>query len=345
MKKIVYFLKCIVSGIISLILLSMFAMVYYNPPVADVQPDFITNNRFVSNSRWSYMLEGVGGGKIDNLGYNNAYYNDLSVPDIVFVGSSHVEALQVPQDSNFVYLLNQKFNEDGLANNNFKCLNLGISGHFFNISASNFEYIINKFKDAKYVVIETLDVKFSPSELDGIMEGKFHLPLSERGFFYKAVQKVPYFRLLFKKFNDMKAVDNKNNVNANDGISKLEDKHDIDVYTKKMGAVLEKLSTLSKQNGVDLIIMMHERFGIVEGGKVVMEKEQEYKNAFKKCCNQYGIKVIDAVPDMIEHYEKHLELSYGFCNTTPGNGHLNKVGHQVIADVLYDQICEMEENR
>ena len=101
MKKFAtYLFKCIIAGAISLVLLSLFSLVYYNPPIATEQPDSVTNYRFVPNKNWSFMLEGVGFGKTDNLGYNNAYYNECLTPDIVFIGSSHLEALQVPQDAN-----------------------------------------------------------------------------------------------------------------------------------------------------------------------------------------------------------------------------------------------------
>ena len=72
--------------------------------------------------------------------YLNSYHKDM-------------EALNVPEDKNCVYLLNEMFDKDGVEDNNFKCLNLGISGNFFETTASNYEYIADKFKGSKYVVI------------------------------------------------------------------------------------------------------------------------------------------------------------------------------------------------
>ena len=135
MKKNIGFLfKVFLAGIISVVVLSLFSMIYYNPPIATQQPDWITNYKFISDSNWSFMLEGFGYGKTDSLGYNNAYYSDGVQPDIVFIGSSHLEALQVPQDANCVYLLNEKFNNDTLSYNDFRCFNLGVSAHSFEVS-------------------------------------------------------------------------------------------------------------------------------------------------------------------------------------------------------------------
>lgn len=85
-----YICKCIVAAVISLVILSLLSMVYYNPPIAAVQPNGSTNFKYISDSKWSCMLEGFGKGKTDHTGYNNAYYEDVSNPDIVFVGSSHL---------------------------------------------------------------------------------------------------------------------------------------------------------------------------------------------------------------------------------------------------------------
>ena len=342
MKKTVSgLLKLCASALASLVMLSVFALFYHNPPKSAVQLDYITNNKFVPGSNWSYMEEGFGYGKIDALGYNNGYYDNCTNPDIVFMGSSHLESLQVPYDSNCVNLLNQMFDADDLAYNDFKCLNLGASGHFFEVSASNIEYVVKKFKDSKYVVIETSDVRFSPSVLDNMLEGKYHNPVKEPGTLYQVAQKIPYFRLLYKKINEISVVKDGGNDSANDGSSTSGDVFDADVYKEKLNMVLDKILTLTKEEGITPVILMHERFYIDEDGEVCMEKEEEYKEMFKKCCENKGIKIIDCVDKMIENYNKNFELSYGFSNTVPGKGHLNKTGHRIIAEELYKQFNEM----
>ena len=343
MKKCVcYLLKCSVAAFISIVILSLFSLVYYNPPMATVQPDLVTNSKFVPNTKWSYMTEGFGYGFVNDQGYNNAYYEDCSDPDVVFIGSSHLEAIQVPEDANCVYLLNEKFDKDDLFNNDFKCLNLGISGHFFEVSASNFEYVVNTYKDAKYIVIEASNIEFSSSKLDDIINCKFHHPLNERGFLYNTLQKVPYLRLIYKKINEINQADNSI---VNSEASQLSEDNDINIYSDKMHVILERILNLSEANGIEPIILMHERFFVDTDGNIVMRNDPAYKSAFKKCCKKVGIKVVDVSPAMIDHYKKTSAFSYGFSNSVPGKGHLNKIGHKIIADVLYDRINEMEGNK
>lgn len=341
MKKTVgYIFKCAVAGIISVIILSLFSLVYYNPPVAIQQPDGITNYKFIPNSRWSYMLEGFGFGRTDNLGYNNAYYQNIDKPDIVFVGSSHIEAQQVPGNANCVYLVNEKFDSDDISNNDYKCLNLGISGHFFEVTSSNFKYIAEKFKGAKYVILEISDIKYPVSILDAIINEEYHTPLEKRSFVKEIAQKIPYLRLIYKKINDMSPADNDI---TQEEIEAIRNDFDIDVYTDKMNTILKKISLLCEENEIEPVVLLHERFWEDADGNIVKEMDETYKNTFVNCCRANDINVIDASFSMIDAYKKNYEFSYGFSNTVPGEGHLNKTGHRIIAETIYEKINEMEE--
>ena len=343
MKKTILFIcKCFVAAVISLVVLSLVSMVYYNPPIAAEQPDGITNHKYVPDAKWSFMLEGYGNGKTDNIGYNNAYYSDSSNPDIVFVGSSHLEGLQVPQDYNCVYLLNQMFDTDDSSDNNFKCLNIGISAHFFEVTASNYQYIADKFKDAKYIVIEVFDARYSPDVLDGIIKDEFHSPMEKRGFLRETLLKVPYVRLLYKKLNETMSA-NQSVANVESDVDTPSDKKsEISVYTEKMNIVLSEIYEISAENNIVPIILMHERFFENEDGDIILENDIDYKKAFKECCETNNIKVIDVSSEMVAEYKENYNLSYGFSNSAPGEGYLNKTGHRIVAETVYKHINEME---
>ena len=343
MKKFAaYLFKCIIAGVISLVLLSFFSLVYYNPPIATEQPDSVTNYRFVPNKNWSFMLEGVGFGKTDNLGYNNAYYNECLDPDIVFIGSSHLEALQVPQDSNCVYILNKMFDEDKEEDNNFKCINLGVSGHSFEVLACNFKYVADKFPDAKYILIETSNVEFSPEVLDDVIAGKFHTPIEKQGFIAEAAKKVPFIRLMHKKFNESAPAKVTTVAPATDSRSQKAEP-DMNIYIEKMNIILGSISEISTEKGVKPIVLLHESFWEDKDRNIVTNMNNTYKDAFMKCCADNGIKVIDVSPDFISAYKENFELSYGFSNSAPGEGHLNKTGHRIMAETIYRKINEMED--
>ena len=333
--------KCCIAGVISLIVLSLFSAVYYNPPIATVQPDGVTNYKYVPNTGWSYMLEGFGHGKTDSTGYNSAYYSDATEYDIVFAGSSHLEALNVPSDANFVYLLNEMLDTDDLSDNDYKCLNLGVSGHFFEVTASNYEYIADKFADAKYIVIEVFNAEYSADVLDGILENRYREPMAEKGAIYEAVKRIPFVRLMYKKIGEVMSVSNAAALEVENNASLNADEV-MAVYTEKMSAVLEEIAAFSSEKGITPIILMHERFWENSDGGIVMETNEDYKAAFKLCCEDNGIKVIDVCYDMVAYYEATDILPYGFSNSVPGEGHLNVTGHRIIAECVYKFITETE---
>ena len=46
--------------------------------------------------------------------------------------------------------------------------------------------------------------------------------------------------------------------------------------------------------------------------------------------------------DMIAEYKESYQFSYGFSNSAPGEGHMNKTGHRIVAETVYEFINEME---
>ena len=58
-----------------------------------------------------------------------------------------------------------------------------------------------------------------------------------------------------------------------------------------------------------------------------------------------GIDFIDTGDAFLEHYNKYHELPYGFANTTPGNGHLNEVGHKIMDKKVKQERTEPDHHR
>jgi lysophospholipase L1-like esterase len=343
MKRFVLYLcKCFLAGVIALVLLSLISAVYFNPPIAVEQTDGSTNFKYIPNSKWSYMWEGFGKGKIDDAGYNNSYEADVSDPDIVFAGSSHMEALQVPDDANCVYLLNEMLDQDDIATNDYQCLNIGISGHFFETTASNYQYIAKKFRGAKYVIIEVFDAKYSPDVLDQIIEDQFHAPMEKKGALHTTLQKNPFVRLMYKKLNETMATQNTSANPDGEGAVSANQESLIQDYSEKMNTILAEIAETSAENEIIPIILMHERFWLNDDGDIVMGMDETYKKAFLECCETNQIQVIDVSSDMVNEYKENFAFSYGFSNSAPGEGHLNETGHRVIAEAVYQCINEIE---
>ena len=109
-----------------------------------------------------------------------------------------------------------------------------------------------------------------------------------------------------------------------------------------MDIILGRIAKISEGNDIVPVILMHERFWLNEDSEIIMETDETYKKAFKACCEANGIKVIDVSSNMIAEYKESYQFSYGFSNSAPGEGHMNKTGHRIVAETVYEFINEME---
>lgn len=333
MKKVVIsFVRFAISGVLALLILCALTVVYYSPPVSKAQPSKYTNSKFEKNVFWSDMIEGWGVGTTNNLGYNSLDDYDALEPVIAVLGSSHTEALQVNQKKNFVSQMQAKLLADSDKTNDAVCLNLGVSGHFFDISASNFEYFAQNFSNVQGAVIETANLEFTPEKLEKMFNGDYHVDRSEKGKVYELVQKIPYARLLYKQYMDTKTVEG----------ASTKEPIDYTLYQQGVDKVLNKLGGIAETNGFELIILYHNHV-TVENKQGIRTDDPQIVEIFRKKCEENGIVFIDVTDRFVEHFNDTYELPYGFPNTTMGSGHLNELGHSMVADELYEHFANRTE--
>ena len=112
-----------------------------------------------------------------------------------------------------------------------------------------------------------------------------------------------------------------------------------------LNVILKKVSEKAAKNDIKPVILFHQRFWEDAERNIVTENDKKYVDAFKECCESNDIAFIDVTEPMVDLYKKNAEPSYGFANTVPGEGHLNKTGHRIIAYEVYKSINEMEEGK
>ena len=139
------------------------------------------------------MREGIGFGKVNNEGYNNLYeYEHGMNIDVLVMGSSHMEAVQMRQNENASSVL--------ASLSGLRVYNIGISAHSFAICSQNLQAAVKKYHPSKYIVIETSSASFTNSVLEEIISS--HVPAKERGGLRLLMRKNPYFLLLWIQAND-----------------------------------------------------------------------------------------------------------------------------------------------
>ena len=158
MKTIKSLLKTVLAGLTALAILSVLMLGYYFMPLRENNPKQNTDYVYAANTPWVCLIEGVSFGMTDENGFINPEV--IEDPDILFLGSSHAESMNVLQSENMCALLNDKF--DG----KYKAYNMGVSGHTIYKVIQYLKSSLDIYKKApKYVIIETSGVALNEAEV------------------------------------------------------------------------------------------------------------------------------------------------------------------------------------
>ena len=82
-----------------------------------------------------------------------------------------------------------------------------------------------------------------------------------------------------------------------------------------------------------IIFLYHPTMEITNDGLTAVYEQTTEE--FKQLCDAYGFDFVDMTQSFLKAYETDYIVPYGFNNTTLGTGHLNKYGHEMIAETLY----------
>ena len=86
---------------------------------------------------------------------------------------------------------------------------------------------------------------------------------------------------------------------------------------------------------------------LLPDGTLLIKRETEYYDDFKQACENNGILLLDASDAFLRAYDENYAMPYGFQNTTMASGHLNTLGHRLLAEEFYKawmQIQDKEKN-
>lgn len=327
-KYLLWIAKAIISGMIAVVLLTGFSMLYYNLPVHFDTEDGSTDYSWETNKFYSRGTEGFALGKTNNEGYLNSYdYTDETEVDILVMGSSHAEGYNVAMDESTAAVLGSLLPDRTV-------YNIGMSGHTFMRCADNLSSAIAKYSPSQYVIIETYSLDYTEDELiEAINEEVPHLP-SYSGGIIGLMQKIPYFRLLYSQLEGFMG-------GAGDADTASDTpKTKIIAGEEAYGKFFEKLKSTADEGGVQLIIVYHPKLTLTEDGGVTFPKDNELLGMYSELCEKNGIKFLDMTQRFEKEYEEKHILPHGFSNTSVGSGHLNKNGHAMIAESLCELIKE-----
>lgn len=318
--------KVAAAGVVALVFLNLFAMLYYNVPVRVENQANSTDYKWKANDFYMRGSEGFTYGRTDANGYNNVEV--VEKPDVLIMGSSQMEAMNVLQDQSTAYKLGELFKENNV---DMSVYNIGTSGHFKERCFNNLENAVEEYEPGKYVVLQLADADFTIEDLKKLESGDYkRLTTVEKGVVYE-LQKIDYLRLVYSKLEKVLKVEE-----AEASAIEEADKKEYEEYIDRL---LERSVSYC---GERKLIVLYSDCLVLNDGKIEERNKDFYYNALKQACENNGAVFIDMYDDYLEYYEKYNILPNGFSNTKVGSGHLNKYGHRVIAQRLYDVIMKME---
>lgn len=328
----------IISGTLALLILSVFVAFYSYTGIHIENSNGSTDYVWESNQLKTNMTEGFAWFVMDDNGYNNTRDNTTRVMeegcDILLMGSSHMEAVQVSPEKNVGALLNQKL--EGL-----NTYNIGISGHTIYRVMDNIKDAARWYQPEKYIIIETNNIQLDSDEMQSVIrDTATRIPSYDSGFIYLA-QKIPAIKWIYKNTQDwanMQCTSSQTSTKSYDV-----EKTEIDEnYLQSLGEFLNQAATVGEQYGCQVIIFYHGNCTIDANGTLQNSTDSTYLDAFAKTCKENEIVFLDMDGIFRSYFEEQYKLPYGFSNTQVGVGHLNTQGHQLIADKLTEEIKELE---
>lgn len=101
------------------------------------------------------------------------------------------------------------------------------------------------------------------------------------------------------------------------------------------------LTELKQRADAPVTILYLPTVPFLEDGQLIVEDENEsLMTKFAEACHEHGIGFVSMRDTLIEAYHKHGRIPRGFANTLPGRGHLNDLGHAVVAHKLTELMEE-----
>ena len=324
-----WFGKAALACVIALALLCLFCALWYNVPVHYDNPDGATEYKWEPDRFYSRGTEGFALGRTNSDGFNNLLDRSPGEPvDILIMGSSHMEGFCVAQDENAAAVLNTLFAGEKTA------YNIGTAGHTFLYCAKHLDRALTVYAP-EYAVLELATLSYDPAAMDAAAAGTLPDIPSHTGGFLSALQKLPFLRLFYTKYirNDNEAVKAAAGTEAPVGA---------EAYESSLSRLLETVGDVSRAHDVQTVLVYMPCVTPDGEGKGHTDARPGELETFRRLAEENGLLFLDLSGEYIRALEEDGRLVFGFSNTAPGQGHVNRLGHRAFAEAVYGLIAQRE---
>lgn len=291
--------------------------------------------------------EGYGIMNVDSHGYLNP---DLPLADsyVLALGCSHTKAIEVAMDERYTSLLNKELSSGDPSK--LYIYNLAIDGFYYTDIVKGFGAALAEFPNAETVIIEIPSTDLSLELLADSLNSRPFDPAQTGAPLYESQTTVGKLKIAVKEYLPIISLylskqfvgigENEKTPFLYTPTASTEDKYQVseEAYVQ---ALEPTLAYLKETYDKEIIIYYHPPVSISDTG-VMSINSPITADWFAECCAKYGITFINAKDTFIENYEKDYTVPYGFGNTSPGTGHLNKEGHRISAELLLKTLREQD---
>ncbi len=318
--------KIVLSGFISLIVLSFISVLYYNYGIRKTNhtgaTDYYWENRF-----YCQMYEGFGVGYRDRWGFNNSYgMPDSEKVDVLLMGSSQMEANNVPWKCSAAYRVNDLFRSNKYDINVY---NIAMEGHDLSRQIHNLPDALDEYNPSGFVILEQMGEPDFDNILKCIEGGYERSPAFDTGWIYY-FQRIPYFRIARKQLSNIKmafsAADNGSETGGTREMIRPQD-----CLTVKKKRILKYISDVCNEHNCTPVLLYLSGRG--SGGGFA--KYYDIDSEWVELCRENGVVFIDTDDEFEKDMNEKGILPYGFWGGEYGSGHLNSNGHAAVARTLF----------
>lgn len=356
-RKIV---KQIVSYIISLVLAAFVvnALLYANywHPEKYFVSNYSSNALHKPNSICVEGREGFAILHTDRNGYFNEQELNTEENYILCFGSSDTQAKSIPNSKNYCQMLEQKLAGNGIQTDVY---NAGMDAAGLDEVLGHFHAAMQKFQTADMIIIEmswfpeTADLQtaindeteYKPFDYD-----TYQASLSVSGKVKNVISSFPLPRVLNNQITKLRGnkqripfvqfLDQTGSTTGNDSAGGE------NAVTAEQGKenpyeqlLMDAMAKIRREAGNKNVILLFSTTTNMEPDGMLKNTVDSHKMQWlQESCDKADITFIDMADTYIDYYNENHVLYRGFANTSPGSGHLNVVGHALIAQQLYEKI-------
>ena len=314
------------SLITAMVLLSLFSVAYDNSGIKIADRTGATATKWEGKQFVSNMSEGIAWLFTDANGYNNAAVTE---PDILLMGDSHFEALQVLQGDNAASRLAEF---SGL-----KTYNIGISGRKIHLCVKSMSYALSAYHPSGYIVFDLSGCGLRQADMESALvpspASSSNLRFTSGPVYY--LKQIPCVKPILYQTQQWMSQDARKTESEKSVIQPDAE------YERVMREFIYTIRDRAAEYNVKAIIVYHPSSELQEDGTVRYSSSGDVcLPLFSGLCEEAGVLFVDMTDDFRALYENQSILVNGFINTAVGAGHLNQYGHKLIAERLARVILE-----